>query len=91
LDSSLVEVNHYETTNRQYLYDSHLHPELLENELKYNYIENNWFEPMMQEINNLIYKHNINNKIATHFGCSTGNIVFELCKKFENVIRIKLF
>jgi hypothetical protein len=85
LDSSLVEVNYYETTNSQYLYDSHLHPELFENELRCNYIENSWFNSMMEEINNLVFKYNINSQIATHFGCSTGNLVFELCRRFENV------
>jgi hypothetical protein len=88
MDSNLHQLNFFETTNKQYLYDSHLHPELLENELVYNYIENNWFEPFMIQIKNLIKSFDIDKKSAIHLGCSTGNVCFELKNLFKNVVGV---
>ncbi len=80
-----MDLDYYKTENKQYLYDSDLHPELLEKELINNYIENQWIEPLMQNITNILEKFNINKNIATHIGCSTGNLTSRLSNEFKDV------
>jgi hypothetical protein len=67
------------------LYDSDLHPELLEDELVCNYVENGWCEFLMQEISKTLERFNLEKYIATHIGCSTGYVGFKLSNEFENV------
>jgi len=85
LDGSIAKLNHYETENKQYLYDSDLHPELLENELITNYVENEWCQVLMEEIRKTCEKHDLNKHSATHIGCSTGYVGFKLSNQFESV------
>lgn len=87
LDENKIKLNYYETTNKQYLFDSHLHPEYLENELVYQYDENKskWFHSLMENVKYLLKENKINTSIATHLGCSTGKIVFDLTSIFETV------
>ena len=66
-----------------------MHPELLENELIFEYddsISKNWFEPLINQISLSLIEHDIERNIATHLGASTGRITFELTKMFEEVI-----
>lgn len=86
MDPSLHEITYVQTTNNQYLYDSHLHPEYLEMELVYQHKENEWFERLMNKLNGLIRDFNIEKNIALHLGCSTGLVAFELTKEFEKVL-----
>ena len=66
-----------------------MHPELLENELIFEYddsISKNWFEPLINQISLSLIEHDIERNIATHLGASTGRITFELTKMFEEVL-----
>ena len=87
LDPSKIEINYSETKNIQYLYDSHLYPMYFENELLFEYGENQaqYFSTFYSVLNSLMDEHNIDSKIATHLGCSTGRTTFELTKRFNKV------
>lgn len=87
LDPAKLELNFYETNNKQYLYDSHLHPEYLDNELILQHDENEslWFDSLMFKVKNILNEFGVEFNIAAHFGCSTGRAVFELTKYFNEV------
>jgi hypothetical protein len=73
--------------NEQYLYDSHLHPELFDNEIE-RFCDNNkskWFRPFVDEINRLVDAYNVSLGTAVHFGSSIGLVAFELTRLFETV------
>ncbi len=85
-----MQLNFYETNNKQYLYDSHLHPEHLDKELLHEYdpIESSWFTPFMNFVNDNLNKYNVNKNTATVLGASTGRVVFNLVKSFQQVIGV---
>ncbi len=91
LDPSKLKLNFYKTTNPQYFYDSHLHPEYLDKELVHEYDEkasSKWFQPFMGLVNEFLSKYNIQRNIATVLGSSTGRCVFDLTNQFDQVIGV---
>ena len=90
LDESKLALNFLPTTNKQYYYDSILHEELFDAEILYQHgeTESKWFQPFMKQIKSLLVQHNINKHIATHIGCSTGRVAFELTNEFDEVVGI---
>lgn len=43
---------------------------------------------MIREIDKILDENRLETKIATHLGCSTGRLVFNLAKKFDEVVGI---
>ena len=78
-------VKKYRTENRQYFYDAS--DDYLFNELEHEYgsKSNQWFEPLMNQLNEVLKKSKSIHKTALHIGSSTGRITFELAKSFESV------
>ncbi len=90
MDEKKLQLNFYETNNKQYLYDSHLHPEYLDKELlnEYDPVESAWFTPFMSFVSENLRKYNVNKNIATVLGSSTGRIVFDMVKSFQHVVGV---
>lgn len=88
LDENELEIGYYETTNKQYLYDSHLHPEYFHNEIVYQHKNGEQVEKLIGEVNKILDENPVEAKIATHLGCSTGRLVFNLAKRFEEVVGV---
>ena len=88
LNASKLVLNYFQTMNKQYIIDSHLYPELFENELlsEYDETNSNRIQRLLDEISMALKDINIEKKtLATHLGASTGRISFELTKIFEEV------
>jgi hypothetical protein len=90
LDEKKLQLNFYETNNKQYLYDSHLHPEYLDQELLHEYdpVKSAWFSKFMSLVNESLKKYNVNKSMATVLGASTGRVVFDLAKFFQQVVGV---
>ena len=88
LDESKLALNFVKTTNVQYYYDSILHQDLFDQEILFQHGEKEsfWYQPFMNEIKNLLTQFNIKLDIATHIGCSTGRICFDLTNLFAEVV-----
>lgn len=88
LDESKLALNFVKTTNVQYYYDSILHQDLFDQEILFQHGEKEsfWYQPFMNEIKNLLTRFNIKLDIATHIGCSTGRICFDLTNLFAEVV-----
>ncbi len=87
MDDLNLRLNYYPTENKQYLYDSHLHPEYFEKEILYEYDDARfqWFDKFMKNLEALLIEYNVKKNTATHFGSSNGRISFELTKYFNQV------
>ena len=90
MDSEKLVVSYYNTVNEQYRYDSHLHPELFDNEvLSYHDKEKSaWYGIFLSTVNQLLNQYRVKLDIATHVGCSLGLVAFELTKNFDQVVGI---
>ena len=84
----MIEIGYYDTTNKQYLYDSHLHPEYFDNEIVQQHKNSHLTDKLIKEINKILDENRLETKIATHLGCSTGRLVFNLAKRFDEVVGV---
>lgn len=88
LNESKLVLKNYPTVNSQYLYDSHNHPEYYDNELVYQFGEAEsakWYNPLLKKTLELVRDFKVNVDTATNLGCSTGRLVFDLTKTFQEV------
>ncbi|CAF0779293.1 unnamed protein product [Brachionus calyciflorus] len=90
LNSNEIELSYYDTTNEQYFYDSHMHPEYFENELIEQHSDQECLQvsKLVNTIDSILDENKIDRKIATHLGCSTGRLVYNLVDKFDEVIGV---
>ena len=84
LDPSKYELKYYPSENAEYVYDSDLHTDVFENEAIVEF-KDEWFVPMMENIEKVLNENKINRNTVVHFGTSLGRVSLELAKTFKQV------
>lgn len=91
LNEKKLKVNYYPTTNDQYFLDSHLYPETVDEEKKFDYELDKsllWFDEFMAQVRLNMQKFDVKKNLVSIFGSSTGRVAFELSNMFDRVIGV---
>lgn len=70
------------------MYDSHLNENYFENEIIDQHKKPERIEKLIESVNKILDEYPVEEKIATHLGCSTGRLVFDLTKRFDEVVGV---